>query len=107
MSRYVSMATWSGKRRDDFYGTTAWRKFRNMYIRKHPLCEMCRRDGRLEAACLVDHIKEIKDGGARLSEDNVQSLCSRCHARKTAMAKADRVAGVQDAPSAPVDTPWE
>ncbi|XPS83916.1 HNH endonuclease domain protein [Desulfosarcina variabilis str. Montpellier] len=33
---------------------------------------------------IVDHIVELKDGGAPLSEDNVQSLCRSCHQRKTA-----------------------
>ncbi len=43
-----------------------------------PLCRMC---GRL--ADLVDHIVPIMDGGAVLDEENLQSLCTACHARKT------------------------
>lgn len=94
------------KRRAYFYGTTAWRKFRAIYISKHPLCEHCLKDGKLTAATLVDHVIEIMDGGARLSESNVQSLCDACHNRKTALKKKERAAGVQEAPEAPDASPW-
>jgi 5-methylcytosine-specific restriction enzyme A len=35
-------------------------------------------------ARVVDHVKAIKDGGARLDWSNLQSLCTACHNRKTA-----------------------
>ena len=35
-------------------------------------------------ATMVDHIVPIADGGEKLDEDNLQSLCQDCHARKTA-----------------------
>jgi len=101
------MAEVRGKVRDHFYGTTAWRKFRAWYIKQHPLCEVCKRNGKLVSAYLVDHIVEIKDGGDKLSADNAQSLCCRCHAQKTAIARKKRLSGVvQPAPDAPPSSPW-
>ncbi|WP_222914410.1 HNH endonuclease signature motif containing protein [Natrinema sp. SYSU A 869] len=32
----------------------------------------------------VDHIERIADGGHPLGESNLQTLCSECHAEKTA-----------------------
>jgi 5-methylcytosine-specific restriction endonuclease McrA len=39
---------------------------------------------------MVDHIIEIKDGGALTSEDNAQALCWKCHGLKTAAERAKR-----------------
>ena len=54
------------------------------------MCEQCEKDGRLTRATMVDHIVELKDGGAAISESNVQSLCWKCHGVKTAEAKQTR-----------------
>ena len=78
------------KVRDQFYGTGRWRRFRDWYIGKQPLCEQCLAEGRIEPAVIVDHIIELKDGGAPLSEDNAMSLCRRCHQKKTAREAALR-----------------
>lgn len=61
---------------------SAWRRLRNAYIRQHPICEMQHEcDG--DPADEVDHIIPIADGGERLDEDNLQSLCKACHTHKT------------------------
>ena len=39
---------------------------------------------------VIDHIIEIKDGGDRLNQDNLQTLCLPHHNQKTAWAKAKR-----------------
>ena len=75
---------------DPFYTSVRWRRFRDWYIGKHPLCEMCQAEGREVTAVIVDHIVELKDGGAPLDEDNAQSLCRACHNRKTATEKQKR-----------------
>jgi len=72
------------KKREPFYGTAAWRKFSDWYKRQHPLCENCKAKGIVTPVYCVDHVIEIKDGGALLSSSNSRSLCRRCHARKTA-----------------------
>jgi len=38
----------------------------------------------------VDHIVELKDGGAELDPENCQALCVRCHQLKTAGEKKTR-----------------
>lgn len=73
-----------------FYKGTRWQKLRRMFLAKHPLCEVCLREGRIEPAKIVDHIKEITDGGARYDEDNLQALCLSCHNTKTAEQKKFR-----------------
>jgi 5-methylcytosine-specific restriction protein A len=75
--------------------TSAWTKARAYYLRAHPLCAYCRRQGRLTAATVVDHVtrhklKQAIDSGDEVaiakaralfwdSENNWQSLCKPCH----------------------------
>jgi 5-methylcytosine-specific restriction protein A len=66
-----------------------WEKVRRMHLANEPLCRMC---GRL--ADLVDHIQPIRDGGERLDDANLQSLCRSCHDRKTGDDVRRRRAGV-------------
>lgn len=61
-----------------------WRRVRLLHLRNNPLCRMCLLDGVVTAATMVDHIVPIADGGEKLDDDNLQSLCRDCHARKTA-----------------------
>ncbi|WP_288297318.1 HNH endonuclease signature motif containing protein [uncultured Pyramidobacter sp.] len=77
----------------DFYQSTEWRKLRAAYRRAHPLCEECLREGRTEPAVIVDHVKEIADGGDPYDWDNLRSLCLACHNRKTAAERRRRAGG--------------
>lgn len=72
------------KETNPFYVSVAWRRFRDYYIGKHPLCEQCLIEGRETPASMVDHIIELKSGGELTSEDNAMSMCWKCHGRKTA-----------------------
>ena len=78
------------KETDPFYLSVRWRRFRSWYLGKHPMCEQCQREGRLVQADMVDHVVELRDGGAALSEDNAMSLCRKCHAVKTAEVRDKR-----------------
>ncbi|RDE52495.1 MAG: HNH endonuclease [Candidatus Accumulibacter meliphilus] len=61
--------------------SAAWRGLRARVLRDEPLCRECLRLGVLCAASVVDHI----DGDSHNNDrSNLQSLCSRCHARVTA-----------------------
>lgn len=51
------------------------------------------REGRTEPAVIVDHVKEIADGGDPYDWDNLQSLCLPCHNRKTAAERRRRAGG--------------
>ena len=66
-----------------FYISGRWRRLRDWYIGRHPLCEECGRAPATE----VDHIREIRDGGDAMSESNLRALCHRCHMTKTAAAR--------------------
>lgn len=59
-----------------------WRRLRLMFLRAHPLCEMCEADGRVVAAVDVHHKLALRDGGTH-EASNLQALCHSCHSRIT------------------------
>lgn len=64
------------------YRTNQWKAVRLLAKRRDGFkCVQCGERGRLE----VDHKVPIRDGGAPYDLDNLQSLCPKCHARKTRM----------------------
>lgn len=73
-----------------FYGTIEWKNARNRYINTHPLCEHCDKRGIITPGQMVDHIIEIEDQGDKLNPDNFQTLCNKCHSKKTYEAKRKR-----------------
>ena len=67
---------------------TKWRRARKAYLRKDPLCIICREEGRLTPATVVDHIIPHRgDPGLFWDENNWQPLCKDCHDRKTGYGK--------------------
>ena len=60
-----------------------WRQIRHSYITANPLCEECKKDGRLTPAKEVHHIKPLADGGTH-DDNNLLSLCKQCHSSITA-----------------------
>jgi len=66
-----------------------WKRLRNAYIHKHPLCAECYKHGIITAAVHVDHIVPFHglDDPLRLAWNNLQSLCKACHNRKTAIER--------------------
>lgn len=62
-----------------------WQRLRDRKVAANPLCEECLTRGETSPAEEVDHIIPIeRRPDLRLVWDNLQSLCSTCHARKTA-----------------------
>lgn len=59
-----------------------WRNYRDGYLRQHPLCVMCQREGKVTPATVVDHITDHK-GDLDLFWDpgNHQPLCTPHHDR--------------------------
>ena len=57
-----------------------WRKIRNLYFAKHPLCESCLERGFHVPADEVHHIIPLTSGGTH-AEDNLRSLCKSCHTK--------------------------
>ena len=61
-----------------------WRKARETYLRQHPLCVYCMKDGKVMVATVVDHIKPHKGNRALFwDRQNWQALCKQHHDQKT------------------------
>lgn len=60
--------------------STAWDKARAGFLRLHPQCALCAREGLIVAATVVDHITPHR-GDQRLfwDQSNWQSLCTNHH----------------------------
>ena len=61
-----------------------WRKESKQFLRLHPLCAECFRNGKATPATVVNHI--IPHRGAQelfWDRSNWQPLCKRCHDHKT------------------------
>lgn len=68
---------------DKFYQNKKWRYLRNNYIKKNPLCVMCKDNGIVAKGNVVDHIVPRRQGGSDYSLNNLQTLCNRCHSIKS------------------------
>lgn len=59
-----------------------WRKARETYLARNPLCVMCSALGRTTPATVVDHIRPHKgDQSVFWDRANWQALCAPCHDR--------------------------
>ena len=61
----------------------AWKRIRDRYIKAHPLCEECEKQGKLTAAEEVHHKLPLSKGGNN-ERSNLMALCKSCHSRITA-----------------------
>lgn len=68
-----------------FYNSKEWWRVRTIVLRDNQFCVNCNRP-----ADVVDHIKELIDGGAPLALENLQPLCHACHNKKTAEERGRR-----------------
>jgi 5-methylcytosine-specific restriction protein A len=77
---------------DRFYTSPAWIALRSRV--RHEAGGRCQAPGcsRVERRMFVDHIVELKDGGAPLERANVCLLCASHHSRKTVAERAKRTA---------------
>ncbi|MEG0957749.1 MAG: HNH endonuclease signature motif containing protein [Anaerovoracaceae bacterium] len=57
----------------------AWKRIRDSYIHEHPLCEICKAEGKLVDAKEVHHKIPLSLGGTHARE-NLIALCKSCHA---------------------------
>jgi 5-methylcytosine-specific restriction protein A len=69
-----------------YYNTSQWHNLRDYYIKHNPLCERCLENGIVKPAQQVHHKIEFLSGRTDderwrllLDEDNLQSLCTKCH----------------------------
>lgn len=77
-----------------YYNTSAWENLREWYIKRHPFCEECEKEGRVTLAQHVHHITPFLRGETEeerwkllLDSDNLESVCAECHSR---IHQADR-----------------
>ncbi len=87
------------KKTNPFYGTNAWRKLSKNFRINNPLCKMCDDRGISRLGKYVDHIIPIDiDYDLRLDVDNLQHLCSKCHAHKTVQVDVQLKKGLEPKP---------
>lgn len=60
-----------------------WKRIRDRYVTEHPLCEECKKQGKLTPAQEVHHVIPLSKGGTH-AEDNLMSLCTPCHSEVSA-----------------------
>lgn len=66
-----------------------WRRLRERHLADRPLCVACLEDEVVEVAVEVDHVVPVRRAPERrLDPSNLQSLCRRCHAAKTARERS-------------------
>ena len=86
-----------------WYASTRWRKLRERFLTRQPLCVYCQAEGKIEPANVVDHkVPHKGDLDLFWSEDNLQPLCKLHHdstkASEEATGKRKRVIGVDGWP---------
>jgi 5-methylcytosine-specific restriction protein A len=69
-----------------------WARLRASVLMSNPLCVQCATEGRVQAACEVDHVVPLWQGGSH-DRSNLQPLCASCHADKTAAEAGSRAVG--------------
>ena len=72
------------KLRQQAYQNSTWRKLRDTYMHKHPLCEECLKQGKVTPAEDIHHKKSPFKGGEinynlLLDPENLMALCKDCH----------------------------
>ena len=64
------------------------RRWRRAVLARHPICQMCLKQGKTISATVADHIEPLDPRNPRAGnwsvEENGQGLCHACHNRKTA-----------------------
>jgi 5-methylcytosine-specific restriction endonuclease McrA len=85
------------------YGA-AWQKYRAGYLRSHPYCAQCAKQGKRSIASVVDHVSPHRgDQDKFWDKANHQALCKLCHdSYKQRLEKSGRVVGC-DVTGRPID----
>ena len=65
-----------------------WEKLSKEVLQEEPICRQCKR----RPSKIADHIRPIRDGGARLDRRNLQGLCWPCHEKKKVAERRRRAA---------------
>ena len=90
------------------YGSD-WQRLRKRKLLTDPYCAICKSQGRVKLAEEVDHKIRISERpDLRLDWSNLESLCQKCHAAKSAAERSGRPVKGCDADGNPIDSrhPW-
>lgn len=74
--------------RAKIYNSTRWRKIRTLHLQANPLCEECKRQGRITPAEEVHHIvsfmsvQPAKRIEVAYDLSNLESICKVCHQKE-------------------------
>ncbi len=76
----MAKASYTREQRQALYNDRRWRNARKQYLQDHPLCVMCKQQGRVVSATVVDH-REPHEGDLYLfwDRENWQPLCKPHH----------------------------
>ena len=62
-----------------------WKKFRIAYLKQHPLCVDCLKQGIYTPSREPHHIQKLRDRPElKYEESNLIALCHDCHSKRTA-----------------------
>lgn len=75
---------------------------RAAFLRQHPLCLHCQREGRATPATEVDHVVALVNGGGDV-DSNKQPLCKEHHMAKTREDLGHKPRSGCDANGLPID----
>jgi 5-methylcytosine-specific restriction enzyme A len=80
-----SSTGWVGSEKSTALYDRKWRREREEFFLKHPLCKHCLEEGKVEPAVELDHIIPHR-GDLEIFNDpnNRQGLCKSHHSKKTA-----------------------
>jgi 5-methylcytosine-specific restriction enzyme A len=82
---------------DPFYSSKAWKVRRDARRHANPLCQECEANGVLTPMHAVDHVlPRSTHPELELDYENTQSLCERCHNRKTGRETMGKMQGQKE-----------
>lgn len=71
-------------------GSGRYRRVRELALRQHPYCVVCKREGKLVPTTEIDHIIPLRvRPDLAFSMENLQGLCGRHHALKSARERRE------------------
>lgn len=73
-----------------WYGTAQWKRRRKAQLDAEPLCWMCKRDGRVQAATVADHDPPHRGDRVAFFTGPLKSLCKHHHDSEKAMIEAGK-----------------
>jgi 5-methylcytosine-specific restriction enzyme A len=62
-----------------WYGHKRWRRMRQQQLDAEPLCVICKRNGKITPANIVDHVERHFGNPEKFWNSKLQSVCRNCH----------------------------